>query len=81
MIPKIIHHTWRANNLPEIFDKLLINNKKINSDFEFKLWTHEPAKPEIEILIKNKFPELYNVYSKCKMGVQKADIGRLVILY
>lgn len=81
MIPKVIHQTWRANELPELFQKVYEYNKEINSNFEFKLWTHEPANPDIENLIKEKFTDIFPIYEKCKMGVQKADIGRLAILY
>ena len=41
MIPKIIHQTWFDNNktLPIIFDKMIQESKKINQNYEFKLWT------------------------------------------
>ncbi len=81
MIPKVIHQTWRANTLPPIFQLIYDYNKKVNPNFEYKLWTHEPAKPDIELLIRVNFPELYEIYKKCKFQVQKADIGRIVILY
>lgn len=81
MIPKIIHQTWRSETLPTLFQKLYDENKKINNDFEFKLWSHSPGRPDIDDFIKKEFPDLFPVFSNSKMGVQKADIARIAILY
>ena len=37
MIPKIIHQTWKSNNLPEIFQKLYEKNIKIEEEFNRRL--------------------------------------------
>lgn len=94
MIPKIIHQTWKDTNLPDIFSNILNENKKINEEFDFKLWIHSPIdykyfendndidnRYNIDKLIKNFSKELYMIYLKCKYGVQKSDIARLIILY
>lgn len=81
MIPKIIHQTWKSKELPDVFDNILEHNKKINEDYEFKLWSHAPGEPEIDNFLKENYPKLYTVFSKCKIGVQKGDIARLAILY
>ena len=38
-IPKIIHQIWFGGELPESSKKLTDIVKKINSDYEYKLWT------------------------------------------
>lgn len=81
MIPKIIHQTWRSDTLPSIFQSILDENKKVNGGFEFKLWSHSPGKPDIDNLIKEKYPDVYEIFIKAKYGVQKADIGRLALLH
>ena len=83
MIPKIIHQTWRSKTLPNILDNILIHNKKVheNTEFEFKLWSHAPGEPEIDNFLKEKYPQLYNIFKKTTVGVQKGDISRLAILY
>lgn len=81
MIPKIIHQTWRADSIPSVFQKINEQNKEKNQDFEFKLWTHAPGSPVIDEFIKKEYPDIYDIFNKCKYGVQKADIARIAILY
>jgi hypothetical protein len=79
MIPKIIHQTWFDNNktLPIIFDKMIQESKKINQNYEFKLWTDA----NIEDFLSNNYKKLYEIYSKNILGVQKSDLARLAILH
>lgn len=79
MIPKIINQTWFDNNktLPIIFDKMIQESKKLNQDFEFKLWTDT----NIEHFLSNNYKQLYKIYSKNILGVQKSDLARLAILH
>lgn len=81
MIPKIVHQTWKSKVLPDILDNIYKYNQKINPDYEFKLWSHSPGEPEINIFLKEYYPELYVIFEKAKYGVQKGDIARLAILY
>jgi len=81
MIPKIIHQTWRSDKLPSIFQKIYDHNKILNPDFEFKLWSHSPGRPDIDNFIEKEYPDIYEIYKKTKYGVQKADIARLTILH
>jgi hypothetical protein len=82
MIPKIIHQTWHSETFPVIFKKIKETNKNVNSDFEFKLWHQEEGKPDnVEDLLKKEYSELWTIYEKCKFGVQKADIIRLMLIY
>ena len=53
----------------------------INDGIDFKLWSHSPGNPEIDIFIKENYPNIYPIFEKAKYGVQKADISRVVILY
>lgn len=81
MIPKIIHQTWKTKKLPTIFDKIYDNNKKINDNFEYKLWTDDNSGYNIEDFIKKYYPIIYEIYKKIELGVQKSDIARLAILH
>jgi uncharacterized ubiquitin-like protein YukD len=81
MIPKLIHQTWRDNTLPVLFQKIKNQNKTMNEDFEFKLWSHTPGPPDIDDFIKKEYPDIFDIFNKTKYGVQKADIARIVILY
>ena len=81
MIPKIVHQTWRSDTLPSVFQNIFDANKEINKDFQFKLWCHTPGPPDIDEFIKKEYPDIYHIFSRCKYGVQKADIARLAILH
>lgn len=79
MISKIIHQTWFDDNkaLPVIFDKMIQESKKINQNFEFKLWTDS----NIEDFLKTNYKNIYKIYSNNILGVQKSDLARLAILH
>ena len=81
MIPKIIHQTWRSESLPSVFQNIYDINKEINNEFQFKLWCHTPGPPDIDEFIKKEYNDIYHIFSRCKYGVQKADIARLAILH
>jgi hypothetical protein len=81
MIPKIVHQTWCDNKLPKIFQEISNENKRINNDFEFKLWRDDDNEKVIEKLLEQDFPKVLEIYNKSKFGVQKADIKRIAILY
>lgn len=81
MIPKIVHQTWRSDSLPSIFQKINEANKKMNTAFEFKIWSHKPGPPDIDEFIKKEYPDIYDIFNDAKYGVQKADIARIAILY
>ena len=81
MIPKIVHQTWKTDSLPSIFQAIYNNNKETNPNFEFKLWHDTPGTTDIEQFMKTEYKELYDIFNKCKYGVQKADISRIVLLY
>ena len=81
MIPKIVHQTWCDNKLPKIFQEISNENKRINNDFEFKLWRDDDNEKVIEKLLEQDFPKVMEIYNKSKFGVQKADIKRIAILY
>lgn len=81
MIPKIVHQTWRSDKLPTLFDKIYDINKSLNKNFEFKIWSHTPGPPDIDDFIKKEYNDIYDIFSRTKYGVQKADIARLAILY
>jgi hypothetical protein len=81
MIPKIVHQTWRSDTLPSVFEQIYKENKRLNPDFEFKLWSHKPGPPMIDEFIQKEYPDIYDIFKDAKYGVQKADIARIAILY
>jgi len=76
-IPKIIHQTWKTNIIPKKMDFCINSWRKLNEDYEYKFWTDS----DIQVFIIEKFPEYLEIFNKCKLGIQKADIFRLLVLY
>ena len=85
MIPKIIHFIWInfKNELDEnpIIPEKYLNNiencKKINFDFEIKIWNGK----QCYLLVQKYFPEKLELYNNLKYPIQRCDMIRLIILY
>jgi hypothetical protein len=79
MIPKIIHQTWSDNLLPPIIRSIYDENVKFLKarGYEIRLWTDS----DIVALIKENYPDFYNIYGSAKTGVQRGDISRIIIIY
>ena len=79
MIPKIIHQTWKTEELPPIMKYIYAENVKLlkSKGYEFKLWSDK----EITDLINSYYPDFFEIYSFARTGVQRGDISRIIILY
>jgi len=77
MIPKIIHQTWKTNDIPNNWKNAVESCKKKYNDYQYILWTHET----METFVKNEYPDFYNVYMSYKNDVQRCDSFRYLILY
>jgi mannosyltransferase OCH1-like enzyme len=76
-IPKIIHQTWKTKEIPEKM-KFCVNSWKIlNPNYQYMFWTDE----DIDKFIYDKYPQFKNIYSKLSLGIQKADLIRILILH
>lgn len=75
MIRKI-HQLSKTSVLKDFEKESQIKLKKLNKDYEYKLWTDE----DLKNLFKENNLELYNLWDKMR-GVQKSDLGRYLILY
>jgi mannosyltransferase OCH1-like enzyme len=79
-IPNIIHQTFISSKLPVEIINIIINNKKICSNCEFKFYDDN----DCDNFIKNNFDEkIYNAYKSINnvYGAMKADFFRYCILY
>lgn len=76
-VPKIIHQTWKDNNIPEhlkIMQESVIDKHK---DYEYMFWTDE----SINVFIKENYPDLWEFYNSFMYNIQKIDFARLLFLY
>ncbi len=76
MIPKIIHQTWKDNNIP---DKWKISKKmwkKHHPEWRYILWTDKMIRDYIEI----GYPEFLKLFDSYKYNIQRVDMIRYFIL-
>ena len=84
-IPKIIHFIWidfkdelnKNTKLPPKYQKHISNCKKINDNYEIKVWNGYDC---LE-LVKKYFPEKLEAYQKLKYPIMRCDWVRLMICY
>lgn len=79
MIPKLIHQTWKDDDLPVVLRKIVEHNKNVLKDkgYEFRLWTDA----NIQDIIYEHYPHITNIFQSTLTGVQRGDIGRLILVH
>jgi hypothetical protein len=76
MIPRIIHQTWhspeydRQDGTPESW-------KATNPDWDYHLFLDE----ELEDFVAQNYPDLLDLYLSFPTNVQRADLGRYLLLH
>jgi len=76
-IPKVIHHSWKNEAVPEIFKKWQNRWKELHPTWEYHLWTDEDNRE----LVKKHFPYFLSTYDSFSMGVMRADSVRYLYMY
>jgi hypothetical protein len=78
MISKIIWqtHNYEYDSIPEHLKKCMLSWKMANPDWEHKYVDHN----EREVFIKEKYPELYELYKR-KRNIFQADIWRIAVVH
>lgn len=74
--PNIIQ-TWKDHNLPEKYKSLVMNVKKLNPNSKYMFFTDK----DIDIFIKNKFPQYYSIFHNFPYTIQKIDFFRYLAIY
>lgn len=77
MIPKIIHQTWKTEEIPDNWKKAVESCKKKNDDYKYMLWTDST----MEEFIKSEYPSYYDLYMSYKYNIQRCDVFRYFVLY
>ena len=78
-IPRIIHQTHYTKELSSEINLNIKNLKAANPEWEFRFYDDN----DIQIYIKNYFPEMLNFYNKInlKYGAARADFFRYLVVY
>jgi mannosyltransferase OCH1-like enzyme len=74
---KIIHQTWKDENIPDKWKNSKESWIKYHPDWQYKLWTDK----DNEELIRNYFPWFLKTYLNFEYNIQRADAIRYCILY
>jgi len=76
-IPKIIHQTWKTENIPQKFSGCVNTWKKKHPEWQYKLWTDRDNRA----FIKSHYPSFLNLYDGYTSKIKKADAVRYFILH
>lgn len=76
MIPKILHQTWKDNNIPEHLLSFVSSWKSNHPDWNYILWTDEKNRT----FIANQYPEFLSQYDAYPANIQRVDAVRYFIL-
>lgn len=76
-IPKIIHQTWKDENIPNELKQFQLSWKNHHRDWEYKFWTDD----DLEEFIKTNYREFYSFYCNYPHQIQRVDAARYFIMY
>ena len=77
MIPKIIHQTWKTDEIPAKHLKFVNKVKTLNPEWSYKLWTDQ----DNDEFVKKEYPDFYKVFTGFSRGIMRADVIRYLIMY
>lgn len=75
-IPKIIHQTWKDENLPKTFQLLSQTWRSMLPEWEYHLWTDNMNRE----FVRTHYPEFLEKYNAYPKNIQRADAIRYLLL-
>jgi len=75
--PKIIHQTWKTNDIPEHWKISQMKWKELHPDYTYMFWTDN----DIRNYIQTNYPQYLEIHDNYKHNIQRADMIRYFILY
>jgi mannosyltransferase OCH1-like enzyme len=76
-IPKIIHNTFKNENLPKTYKFCQTEIKKLHPDFEYRFYTDH----DMDEIMKTEFSEYYKQFSELPRMIMKIDMFRYFLMY
>jgi FkbM family methyltransferase len=77
MIPKIIHQTWKTDQVPSEWKAFADSWKFHHPDWQYRLWTDADGAAFVEEF----YPEFQETYLSYPYGIQRADAIRYLLIY
>ena len=75
-IPKIIHQTWKDEDLPKGFQVLSETWREMLPGWEYRLWTDEMNRE----FVRTHYPDFLEKYDAYPKNIQRADAIRYLLL-
>lgn len=75
-IPKVIHQLWKDADLPERYQALRRGWIRRHPGWDHRLWTDR----DLEALVEARRPDLLAMFRAYPKGVNRADLGRYLVL-
>lgn len=75
-IPKIIHQTWKNENLPKAFQRLSNTWRDMLPNWEYRLWTDEMNRE----FVRTHYPDFLKKFDGYPKNIQRADAIRYLLL-
>ncbi|EMD36796.1 glycosyltransferase family 32 protein [Gelatoporia subvermispora B] len=76
-IPRIIHQTWKSEELPDTWANLSQGCRDMMPDYEYTLWTDASARK----FIAEQYPWFLDTYDTYSYPIQRADAIRYFVLH
>lgn len=76
-VPKIIHQTWKDDNIPQKWQAARQSCIDLHPDYEYKLWTDASA----DAFVQDHYPTLARTYVRYPYVIQRADAIRYALLH
>jgi mannosyltransferase OCH1-like enzyme len=77
MIPRIIHQSWKVEQVPERWLAFQQSWRTNHPGYEYRFWTDEANRAFVAEL----FPEFLSIYDGYKHAVSRADLARVLVVY
>jgi mannosyltransferase OCH1-like enzyme len=76
MIPRIIHQSWKVEQVPDRWLGFQQSWRKNHPDYEYRFWTDEANRA----FVAQTFPELLPVYDGYRHPISRADLARYLVV-
>ncbi|MEM1353915.1 MAG: glycosyltransferase [Planctomycetota bacterium] len=77
MIPKIIHQTWKTEEIPPPWQPLVLSWRDMHPDWDYRLWTNETGYD----FVAQVYPDFLPFYESFSYDIQRADALRYLVLH
>jgi mannosyltransferase OCH1-like enzyme len=76
MIPRIIHQSWKTNDVPEPWLVLQRTWRSLHPDYEYHFWTDADNRD----FIVRHCPEYLDLYDGYPLAIHRAELARYLVL-